>query len=229
MPCSAPQPSKATWFAASPRVWRKGLGAQCWPPAPMAGGGLASRSPITHSTREAPQHQTRSPSSHNRHKGVTIPARLPRSGNPSPAATASSITCGGTGSVCPEHGQQLLAGQRSRPCWMLATMASPAGSGTGKAAARGTLLLAPCGRVSGRRIPGAGGGTLPGHPHVPVGAALCPPSPRAAQGHGSRGTWGLAGISPVSRHGGPAGRSAVTHAAPGDFCHGRAYAFRICL
>lgn len=224
MLCSARQPSKATQFENSTCVSWKDLGARCWPLAPMAGGGLAACSPITRSTREAPWYQIRSstsPCSH--YKGKTILVRLPRPGNPSPAATAASVTHGGTGSACPSTGSSSHRGSKAA-CAAHGHHGQPRGVGTGKAVARGTLLLAPCGCISGRRNLGAGGGTCQGAPTSPPGQ----PGDAGAAGTWGR-SWGPTGISPEIRRGGPAGHSAVTHAAPGDFCHGRAYAFRICL
>lgn len=200
----------------------------------MARGGLASRSPITHGTQKTPCYQTRSPSPHNHRKGITVPAQ----GNNRPGAIASarqSLACSRSLLHHPQRDRQRLpqaqaaAPTRATKRPVLATMASPSGVRHGKGCGMGDFAPGTVRLRFRQRKPLGRQGHLPGHPHVPIGAASCPPSPRTAWGHGSHGTWGPGGISPTSCHGGPGRRSTVIRAAPGDFCHRRAYTFHICL
>lgn len=209
--CSARQPCEATRFAASPRVSREDRDARCWPRLPW----LEAAWPAS------PRYQTGTPSPHSHRERITIPVQLLQPGNPLP--TATSITHGGTSSVCPEPRQQLPCGQQSHQRWPRPPRPEPRRVGHGQGCGMGDFAPGAGQLRLRQRKTWGRQDNLPGHPHVPARTTTRPASPRAAQGHR---IWGPAGISPLSHCG---GHSAVTHAAAGDFCHGRAYAFRICL
>lgn len=108
MLCSAPQPSEATWFAASPH----------WPAAP--GAGMASP-PAPHHLRDA-RDQTSSPSLPIVHaEGITIPLQLPRPGSPFPVATSSSIST--------EEPAAFALSQAAAPAWQRSHRCQPSPQG----------------------------------------------------------------------------------------------------